>query len=446
MRNKFLAGILGVFLLAQPARAQVFYPESATLKNGLQVVVLPNHRAPVVTHMLWFKAGAMDDPWGVSGIAHFLEHLMFKGTKLHPEGDYSKIISRMGGEENAMTTYDFTAYYATVGKEYLEEIIQLESDRLANWQVTDEQVARERQVILKERQQRTENDPVAAFFENVNALLYTNYPYQRPVIGWRSEMEKLSRTDAENFVKTHYAPNNAILVVSGDVTLADVTVLAEKYYGKLPPRDIPKRAFGETIQLESRRLIESTSPLVKETIWSRHRLVPPARPQNIADSDALLVLDKILGDNRIGRLYRRLVVKDKIATSASISFDPDGIGPQRFALAATPAPDIALDKIEQAMNDEIDRLVTLGVSEDEVKKAAGALEIEAVYARDSVMGPAMAVGSALTSGLDLATIEAWPKRMQNVTKAQVDKAAKELFASKDIWVTAILHPAVEAQP
>lgn len=438
--KKFGLVTLAALLLCSAASAQVFYPQSTTLENGLQVVVLPNHRAPVVTHMIWYKAGAMDDPWGKSGIAHFLEHLMFKGTPKHPDGEYSKIISQMGGTENAFTSYDYTAYYATVGKEHLTEIMALESDRMANWQVTDAQVNVERDVILKERQQRTENDPVSAFFEDISAILYPNHPYQRPVIGWRHEMQTLNIADARNFVKTHYAPNNAVLVISGDVELSEIQPLAEKYYGSVARKEIAPRSFAKAVNIDSQRTIEKSSSLVKETIWSRHRLVSSARPEKIATSDAMLVLQKVLGDNRTGRLYRRLVVKDKIATTAGISFNPVGYGPQRFAVVVTPAPNIDLKVIEKTIDEEIQKIVANGVTPDELKNATLAMETEAIYARDSVTGPAMAVGTALVSGLDLKTVEAWPQRMKNVTKTNVDLAAKKVFNTKSVWVTAILKP------
>lgn len=426
--------------LVQPAAAQVFYPQSTMLENGMQLVVLPNHRAPVVTHMIWYKTGALDDPWGKSGIAHFLEHLMFKGTPKYPQGAYSQLISNMGGTENAFTSYDYTAYYATVGREHLAKIMELESDRMANWQVTDQQVAVEREVILKERQQRTENDPVSAFFEEVNAVLYPNHPYQRPVIGWRHEMKTLNKQDAQRYVHDRYAPNNAVLVISGDIELPEAKALAKEYYEPIAPRDLNRRSFAKTIAMDSHRTLEKSSPLVRETIWSRHRLVSAARPETIGQSDALSVLQKILGDNRTGRLYRRLVVQDKIATSAGISFSPVGYGPQRLAIVVTPLPGTSLETIEKTVDQEIARLLQHGVTEQEVKNATGAMETEAVYARDSVSGPAMAVGRALVSGLDLETVEAWPARMKAVTKGSVDKAAKNLFDDSGKWVTAILKP------
>jgi zinc protease len=446
MRSSILSTAIAVLMLGSvSAQAQVFNPETTTLKNGLQIVVLPNHRAPVVTQMIWVKAGAMDDPWGRSGIAHFCEHLSFKGTSTHPEGDYSKIISHMGGEENAFTSNDYTAFYATVGKEHLSEIMALESDRLAHLQIKDSQVTTERQVILKEREQRTENDPVSAFFENVNAVMYPNHPYQRPTIGWRNEMEILDRNDAEAFIKAHYSPDNLIVVISGDVTLAEIKDTATKYYGALIQRPVAARYTGKAAPLQASVRIEKTSPLVREIIWSRHRVVAPARPETIADSDALLALEKIFGDERTGRLYRRLVVKDKIASSAGISYEPNGIGPQRFSIIATPMPGVDLKKIDAAIDDEIAKLNAKGVTPEEVANAKQSLEISAVYERDSIMGPAMLVGSALATGLDLKTIESWPARMNTLTKEKIDTAAKNVFAADSSWVTAVLKPDAKAQ-
>ena len=435
----FLLCALSVFA-AQPAQAQLFQPETLRLENGLTVVVLPNHRAPVVTHMLWFKAGAADDPWGKSGIAHFLEHLMFKGTPAYPEGMYSRLISRRGGQENAFTSYDYTAYYATIGKEHLEEVMMLEADRLQNWQVTGEQVARERDVVLKERQQVTENNPVAHFFEDVQAAMYPNSPYQRPVIGWGAEIANLQKKDAEDFVARFYAPNNAILILSGDVTLTEAEPLVRRHYGPIAAHAVQPRARPQAMQTPSRLYIEKTSPLVDEIVWSRHRLVPPARPETVKQSDAQTVLAKILGDSRIGRLYRRLVVEEKMASNAYVSFDPVRLDAARFTLAVTPLPGTDLSDMVAIVDDEISKLVTHGVTVDEVAQATQALDIETLYLRDSVQGPAQIVGTALTSGLDLKTVESWPQRIRAIAKKDVDAAAADLFARDIPWVTAVLRP------
>lgn len=442
MRIHFAPLLIAAFLGTASAQAQLFYPETATLDNGLRVVVLPNHRAPVITQMVWIKAGGTSDPWGVSGVAHFLEHLLFKGTKTRTDGEYSKIISRMGGTENAMTSHDYTAYYASFGAQNLETVMALEADRFANWQVTDAQLAVERDVILKERQQTTDNKPIARFWESVSAKLYPNHLYQRPVIGWRAEMEKLDHKAANDFYRTYYNPRNAVLVLSGDITLAKALPLAKKYFGPIAGHELPLRHDTDIPPLDGAQHLQMASPLVKEVVWAQHYLVPPARPGTIAQSDALLILSKILGDGRTGRLYRRLVIKDKIANSADISFDPIAVGPVRWSILVTPEPKADLKRIEGIVHEEITRLLKDGVTDKEVKNATQGLEIETTYARDSVTGPAMIVGEALVSGLDLATVENWPQRMRNVTKDAVMLAAKELL-SQQPRLTAVLLPEAE---
>lgn len=432
-------GIAFGLFLTSGASAQVFNPQTMTLKNGLQIVVLPNERAPVITEMLWIKSGATDDKLNHSGAAHFMEHLMFKGTKNHADGDYSKIISHLGGTENAFTTQDYTAFYATFGKQHLPTVMALEADRFANWIVTAKQVASERLVILKERQQMTDNDPLSLFWEKVNKLLYIDPPYNRPVIGWKDEMEKLDKKIVEDYYKDHYTPQNAVLVLSGAVTLDEIKPLLEKNFGAVPSGGETPTLPPVVLPSKGVKLLNMASPLVQETIWSRHYLTMPARPKTIAQSDALIVLSKIFGDNRIGRLYRRLVVQDKIATSASVSYEALGKGPARWSIIVTPKPGVANTKIERAVNQEIAKILKKGVTRDEVANATQALEIDMIYARDSVSGPAMIVGKALSVGLDLATIENWPQRMRAVTKEAVAEQARLLFKSQKP-LTAILVP------
>lgn len=438
MRNKIACAAAFYALMTGSAQAQVFHPESFTLKNGMEVVVLPNHRAPVITHMLWLKAGAMEDPMGKSGIAHFQEHLMFKGTKKRKEGEYSKTISRLGGQENAFTSYDYTAYYATVGKEYLPLVMDLESDRLGNWQISEKQLNAEKLVILKERQQTVDNEPISRFWEQMNTMLFKGHPYARPVIGWQNEIEKLSLVDIQAFHKKYYAPNNIVVVISGDVTAVEVKPLAEKYYENLQafPTD---HVTGQVEKAKTEQQIEKTSSQVKETLWSMHYLAQPANKETIKQSDSLSVLAKILGDNRIGHLYRRLVMQEKIATNASVSFDPIARGPVRFSIVVTPAPHADVSKIEKVVQEEIAAVTTKPIAASEVKNATQAMNIETIYARDSVTGPAMIVGKALTSGLDVETIESWPTRIEKVTTEDVQEGAKKLFETQKPTI-AILKP------
>lgn len=439
LKSKFLLGVAMIAVLAAPAAAQVFHPESFTLKNGLQVVVVSNHRAPVVTHMLWLRAGASQDPWGKSGIAHFQEHLMFKGTKNHAEGDYSRMISERGGRQNAFTSQDFTAYYATIGKDDLPIVMDLEADRLANWQVTQKQVDAEKKVIIKERQQTVENEPIQSFWEEVSSQLYVNHPYQRPTIGWPKEIAGLDKKSIEDFHAAYYAPDQMILVLSGDIDKAEAQQLAEKYYSGLRPSGKKAPETPEAIPLTAKRRIVKTSPQVKEVLWSMHYLTDPARPETIAVSDAQSVLAKMLGDNRIGRLYRRLVKQEKLATSASISFDPIARGKTRFMIMVVPKPDSDLTKIESIVREETAAIAAKAPTAKEVGDATQAMQIETIYARDGVMTPAMVIGESLVAGLDLETIESWPTRIQKVTPEDVQNAAKNLFELQTPLI-AVLKP------
>jgi zinc protease len=435
-KNKILLAVFAVAFCAFGARAEVFNPETITLKNGMQVVVVTNRRAPVVTQMWWLKAGGMDDAMGKSGAAHFLEHLLFRGTKNTDDGEYSRIISHLGGDQNAMTSLDYTAYYATVGREHLEKIMVLEADRIAHWQITDAQIATERDVVLKEREQRTEDDPVSAFFEEVNEVLYKGHAYARPVIGFRREIEQLDRVAAEEFFNTHYAPNNIVMVLSGDVNMAEVKPLLERYYAPIPPRQIALRVQGEASVAKS-AILKKSSPLVKQTIWSSHVLFNPARPETIAEADALTVLVKILGDGRTGRLYRRLVVKEGLASSASISFDPVSVGFPRLTVAVSPSPKADLQKIEDIVKEEMS---VQNITATELENARKSLQISAIYARDSVTGPAFALGEALVSGLDIPTVERYPERIGAVTLENLAFVAKTLSAKYENALIAILTP------
>ncbi len=410
------------------------------LENGMQVVVVTNRRAPVVTQMWWLKAGAISDPYGRSGIAHFLEHLLFKGTKHTAEGEYSKTIARLGGRENALTSQDYTAYYATIGRAHLETAMRLEADRIANWKIDDDQIATERDVVLKEREQRIEDDPVSAFFEEVNGVLYEGHPYERPVIGFRHEIAALDRQAAEDFFNRHYAPNNIVLIISGDVSLAEIMPLLKKYYEPIPARRVDARLSPPVLRAPEKRRVEKSSPLVKQAIWSAHFLTEAARPENVAASDALTVYTKILGDGRTGRLYRRLVVKEKLATSAYIAYNPISFGPARLTVAVSPKPGADVARIEAVVAEEIEKIAARDIPDDELENARKALEIAAAYARDSVTGPAMALGRALVSDLDIASVENWPVRIRAVSRDDVKRAAAWVASEYPRGVIAVLTP------
>ena len=293
------------------AQAKVFDPQTFTLANGLQVVVVENHRAPVVTHMVWYRCGAADEKPGKTGIAHFLEHLMFKGTKTMGPGAFSAKVARYGGDENAFTASDYTAYFQSVAVERLADVMRLEADRMANLVLTDKEVLPERDVILEERRQRTDNEPGARLSEMMRASLFLNHPYRMPTIGWENEMRGLTTADALDWYGKWYAPNNAILIIAGDVTVDQVRPLAEKYYGVIAKRDVPVRSRPQEPTQFAPRRVTLESAEVKQGQWSRQYQAPSYRIGPKEDVYALEVLAEILGGNTTSRLYRRLVVDDR---------------------------------------------------------------------------------------------------------------------------------------
>ncbi|MCR9256940.1 MAG: insulinase family protein [Alphaproteobacteria bacterium] len=429
-----------VAVAASPAAAQLFDPETATLDNGMEVVVITNDRLPVVTHMVWYRVGGADEPRGKSGIAHFLEHLLFKGTTNAPEGEFSDAIRRVGGSENAFTSYDYTAYFQNVPVSALEEMMRYEADRMVNLDIDESDIGPERDVILEERRSRVDNNPAALFREQVQAATYLHYPYRIPLIGWKHEMERLGLRDALDFYDRWYTPSNAILVVAGDVTLADVLPLAEKTYGQIPARAVPPRERSvEPPQLAERRL-EMTSDQVAQPSFSRRYLAPGYNWGDTEHAYPLQILAEVLSGGATGRLYRSLVVEQKIAASAGAWYSPDGVGPSGFGFYGSPRPGGDIGAVEAAIDAEIATLLADGVTQEEVDRAIARVTAAAVYARDGVSGPARIFGLALATGQTVEDVEAWPARIAEVTAEQVNAAARAVFR-QDQSVTGILRPA-----
>jgi zinc protease len=442
MRSRLAALFLFAFVLlagAQAARAAVFSPSTITLANGLQVVVIENHRAPVVTHMVWYRVGAADELPGKTGIAHFLEHLMFKGTKTVPPGAFSEMVARLGGSENAFTSEDYTAYFQSVAVEHLEEMMKLEADRMVNLVLTDAVVLPERDVILEERRQRIDNDPGSQLMEMARAALFLNSPYRMPTIGWETEMRGLTTADAIAWHTKWYEPGNAIVVISGDVTMEQVRPLAEKYYGALPAAAVPARPRpDEPAQFAPRRVTKQDAR-VQLASWTRLYQAPSYHRGATEHAYALEVLAELLGGGTSSRLYRSLVVEQKVASGAGSSYDGDNLDLSTFGLFASAQSGGGVAAIEQAMDAEIARLLKDGVSADEVARAKASLQASAVKARDSLSGPARVVGAALATGSTIDDIESWPDRIGAVTPADVDAAAKAVF-DINYSVTSILLP------
>jgi zinc protease len=435
------AGLVALVLAAlpTPAPAKVFSPETFTLENGLQVVVVENHRAPVVTQMVWYKVGAADEPPGKSGIAHFLEHLMFKGTSNVPVGEFSQLVARVGGNENAFTTQDYTAYFQTVAVEHLEMVMRLEADRMANLQLDDEKVLPERDVILEERRQRVDNDPASQLAEAARAVLFLNHPYRIPTIGWEHEMRGLTTEDAIDFYRRWYAPNNAVLVIVGDTTAEQVRPLAEKYYGALPRGDVPARVrLAEPPQVAPRQ-VQLESPQVDQPSWTRTYVAPSYHSGAEEHAYALEVLAQILGGGPTSRLYRHLVVDQGIATAVGVWYSPDAVDLGTFGVAASPQPGAEVPALAAAIDAELAAVLEDGVTEAELAAAKTLLQADAVKARDSLSNPARTIGATLATGGTLEDVESWPDRIGAVTVEQVNAAARHVLKPASS-VTSILLP------
>ena len=396
-----------------------------TLSNGLEVVVVPDRRAPVVTHMVWYKVGAADETPGKSGLAHFLEHLMFKGTAKNPVGLFSQAVAFVGGQENAFTTQDYTGYFQRVSRENLKMLMEFESDRMTGLVLTDAAVGPELKVVLEEQNQRVANNPRARLSEQVDAALYLNHPYGRPVIGWRHEIEKLDREDALAFYKRFYTPNNAVLVVAGDVSTDEIKTLAEATYGKVAkvaeigPRHRPQ----EPAQIAARHVTLADAQ-VQQPSMNRVYLVPSSATAKAGESEALEVLSFILGHGATSRLYRNLVVERELAVSAGGFYNGTALDATQFGVFGSPKPGVSLPQLESAIDAVIDDVVAKGVTADEVERAKNRLIADAIYAQDSQATMARWYGAALTTGMTVEAVQSWPDRMRAVTADAVSAAAK----------------------
>ncbi len=431
-----------VLVVGSPAEAAVFNPETFTLDNGMQVVVVTNRRAPVVSHHVWYKVGSADSPLGKSGLAHFLEHLMFKGTANLAPGEFSQVVARNGGNENAFTGPDYTGYFQTIAKDRLELVMRMEADRMANLVLDDDEVLRERSVVLEERSQRTDNDPGARLAEQLNATQFYHHPYRLPVIGWRHEMETYTREDALDFYRTWYAPNNAVLIVAGDIDAAELRPLAEKYYGAIPARPVPARDRVQEPPQDARREIVLSDPRVQQPYWLRSYLAPSFSAGASEHAYPLEVLSEILGGTSTSRLYRSLVIEQKLATSAGAYYRGTALDPTTFRVYATPRPGVSLDELEAAVDAELQRLVEEPITRQEDERATQRLDAEATYARDSLSSAVRSFGAALATGRTVADVEAWPERIAAVTADQVNRAADDVFRPERS-VTGRLVPAPE---
>lgn len=431
--------------LAQDQAREMPRPETFTLNNGLQVVVITDRRAPVVTHQVWYRVGAADEPRGYSGIAHFFEHLMFKGTREIPPGEFSRTIARNGGDDNASTSWDWTNYYERIARDRLELVMRMEADRMRNLRFSDETFASERDVIVEERRLRIDNNPGAVLGERMRAMLYPHHPYGTPVIGWLHEIKALDRETALEFYRTWYAPNNAILVVAGDIDAAELRPLAERHYGRLrPTRDLPARTWtSDPPSIGPMRVTHRDEKVRQPSISRMYRATSYGTDEG-RQAHALDVAIEVLGGSQTSRLYRALVEEQRIAISAGAGANTSGLGGGTVSVYASPAEGVTLEQLEAAIDAVIAEYLRDGPTEVELQRAKRSMSAAAIYARDSQEGLANMYGSSLAQGESIDDVVSWPADIEAVTR---DEAIAMARTTLDInaSVTGWLRPVEDGQ-
>jgi zinc protease len=414
-----------------------------TLNNGLQVLVIPDHCAPVVTQMIWYKVGAADEPPGFSGIAHFLEHLMFKGTDKIPSGQFSKIVAKNGGEDNAFTNHDVTAYFQRVASDRLPLVMQMEADRMEGLRLTEDDVKTERDVILEERRSRVDNDPGSILQEQMMAALYSNHPYGIPIIGWEHEIAALNREDALSYYKRFYAPNNAILVIAGDVEPEEVRKLAEETYGKLAPNpSLNGRHRPQEPDHFAPVRVTLEDPRAGRTTVQRYYLAPSYASAKPGEAEALDLLMRIAATGSVSKIYKRMVIEDRQAANAGGWYSDSGLDSGRLGFYAIAAEKVTAEALDRAISDVVDELKQNGVTQAELDRARASYIAEFVYTTDSQSRMARHYGWRLATGMSVADVEAWPDRLKQVTVDDIREAARKYLVDKNS-VTGYLLPAPE---
>jgi zinc protease len=404
---------------------------SFTLDNGLDVVVIPDRRVPVVTHMIWYRNGSADDPLGQSGIAHFLEHLMFKGTEKHPAGEFSKVVSGLGGQENAFTSFDYTAYFQRVARENLKTMMEFEADRMTNLLLEESVIAPERDVVLEERRMRVETDPSAQLSEAMAASLFVHHPYGIPIIGWMHEIETLNRDNALDYYRRFYTPENGILVVAGDVSEDEVRRLADATYGRIAPQGKrPVRLRPREPEPVAARHITVADPKVEQPTMQRLYLVPSCRTASQRDCYALELLAEVIGGGPTSYLYRKLVMERGIAVNAGAWYMSSAMEDTRFCVYAVPAEGVSLQALEEAVDQVLKTVPAEALDADSIERAKTRLVAETIYSTDSQSSLARIYGSALAIGETIEEVRRWPVEIETVLKDDLASVAERYLTPR----------------
>nr|WP_318272791.1 pitrilysin family protein [Paracoccus saliphilus] len=434
-------------MTALPALAEM--PEGIshfTLPNGLETVVIEDRRAPVVVQMVWYKIGAADEAPGKSGIAHYLEHLMFKGTDRLEAGELSKTVTANGGSDNAFTSWDYTAYFQRIASDRLPLVMDMEADRMANLSISDDDWMAERQVVLEERAQRVDSDPRALFAEEMNALVYDNHPYGRPIIGWRDEIEALTREDAIAWYDAHYSPEEAVLVIAGDVSAEEVRRLAEEHYGDIPAKgEAAPRIRPQEPPKRTTRRIEMADPRVAQPQMTRSVLAQERDPGQQQKAAALTVLAELLGGSvQTSVLGRELVLPGK-ALWVGASYDGLSLDSTEFRLSLVPADGSTPEEAEAALDAALAKFLERGPDEADLERVKTRIRAAQIYARDSAHGRAYDYGQGLATSLTVEDVNDWPDILGAVTAEDVMAAARDVLSGPGT-VTGWLLPAEAEAP
>ena len=409
------------------------------LKNGMKVIVKEDRRAPTVAHMVWYRTGAIDEVNGTTGVAHVLEHMMFKGTKTLKPGEFSARVAALGGRENAFTSSDYTAYFQQIEKTRLPKVMALEADRMANLVLDKKEFEKEIKVVMEERRLRTEDQPLSLVHEALNAVAFTSHPYHHPVVGWMSDLQNMTVEDARAWHDLWYAPNNAVLVVIGDVDARTVLTLAEKYYGGIARKAVAKtKPQIEPPQRGMRRVVVK-APAENPYVALAYKVPALRDVEKDADAYALDVLSAVLDGYDNARLNAKLVRTDRVANSAGASYSGVSRGPVLFVLDGVPAAGTTPEQLEKRLRAEVARIAAEGVNEGELQRVKTQLIAEQIYKRDSIFGQAMEIGVMELSGLSHRDIDRIIEKLRQVTAAQVQAVAQKYFGEDSLTV-ATLHP------
>lgn len=438
MKFRFTVALAGLALSWLPAVALADIAQEFMLKNGMKVIVKEDHRAPTVAHMIWYKTGSMDEVNGTTGIAHALEHMMFKGTKTLKSGEFSKRVAALGGRENAFTNKDYTAYFQQIEKSKLNQVMALEADRMVNLTFDKNEFSKEIRVVMEERRWRTDDQPIPLVYEALYATAFNAHPYHHPVVGWMSDLQSMTVDDARSWYQRWYAPNNATMVVSGDVDAKQVYQLAEKYFGKIPRKAVPlTRPQTEPLQHGIRR-VTVKAPAENPYVVLAFKAPTLRNVEQDMDVHALDVLAAILDGYDNARLSAKLVRTDKVANSVGAGYENIARGPSLFLLDGTPAKGVTTEQLEKLLRAEVERIARDGVSEDELTRVKAQLIASQIYKRDSIFGQAMEIGVMEMSGLSHTQIDRIIDKLKEVTADQVKAVAQKYFSDNTLTVATLV--------